>query len=116
MELGSIPTLQRELREAGVVTRTRKMASGETIDGGPLTNGPLSHILKNRHYLGEINHKGCSWPGEHAPIIDAALFEAVQTKLADNLNRTTNRKMSSGALLKGKISTIAATRCRRPMR
>ena len=101
--LGSIPALQRELREAGVVTRARKMANGETIGAVPLTIGALSYILKNRHYLGEINHKGRSWPGEHASIIDAALFDAVQAKLNENLNRAANAKSRSGALLMGRI-------------
>ena len=88
LALGSIPVLQKELRDDGVVTRARKMASGETIGAVPLTNGPLSYILKNRHYLGEINHKDRSWPGEHAPIIAADLFDAVQARLKENLNRT----------------------------
>ena len=103
LALGSIPALQRELRESGVVTRARKMANGETIGAVSLTNGPLSYILKNRHYLGEINHKGRSWPGEHAPIIDVGLFEAVQAQLNENLNRIANQKAKSGALLMGKI-------------
>ncbi len=103
LALSSIPALQRELRESGVVTRSRKMANGKTIGAVSLTNGPLSYILKNRHYLGEINHKGRSWPGEHAPIIDADLFEAVQARLKKNLNRTASQKSQSGALLIGKI-------------
>jgi DNA invertase Pin-like site-specific DNA recombinase len=103
LALGSILALQRELRESGVLTRSRKMANGKTIGAVSLTNGPLSYILKNRHYLGEINHKGRSWPGEHASIIDADLFEAVRAQLNENLNRTANQKSQSGALLIGKI-------------
>jgi len=103
LDLGSIPALQRELREQGIVTRPRQRSSGERVGAIPLTNGPLSYILKNRHYLGEINHKGRSWPGEHAAIVDQALFDAVQAKLAKNLNRISNRKFSSGALLMGKL-------------
>jgi hypothetical protein len=30
------------------------------------------------YYRGAINHKDRSHPGEHAPIIERALFEAVQ--------------------------------------
>lgn len=103
LELGSIPALQRELREQGIVTRPRHRSSGATVGSVPLTNGPLSYILKNRHYLGEINHRGRAWPGEHAAIIDQARFDAVQAKLAENLNRRSNRKLSSGALLMGKL-------------
>ena len=101
--LGSIPALQRELRSEGVVTRERRLANGKIVGAVALTNGPLSYILKNRHYLGELNHHGRSWPAEHERIIDSTLFDAVQAKLADNLNRAVNRKAKSGALLMGKI-------------
>ena len=103
LELGSIPALQRELRGEAVVTRERRLANGKIVGAVALTNGALSYILKNRHYLGELNHHGRSWPAEHEPIIDNALFDAVQARLADNLNRAANRKAKSGALLMGKI-------------
>src|SRR5215218_4653165 len=78
LALGSLPALQRELRERGIVTRLRTLSSGRTIGGVPLTNGPLAHLLRNRVYLGELNHKGASYPGEHAAIVTRALFDAVQ--------------------------------------
>ena len=53
------------------MTRRRTLSSGRTVGGVPLTNGPLAHILRNRVYLGELNHKGASYPGEHAAIVDA---------------------------------------------
>jgi hypothetical protein len=85
------------------VTRERRLANGKIIGAVALTNGALSYILKNRHYLGELNHHGRSWPAEHEPIVDAGLFDAVQARLADNLNRAANRKAKSGALLMSKI-------------
>ena len=103
LALGSIPALQRELRGEAVVTRERRLANGKIVGAVALTNGALSYILKNRHYLGELNHHGRSWPAEHEPIVDAVLFDAVQAKLAENLNRAANRKAKSGALLMGKI-------------
>src|SRR3954470_6124340 len=84
LELGSLPALQRELRERGIVTRRRRLSSGRTIGGVPLTNGPLAHLLRNRVYLGELNHRCASYPGEHAPIITPTVFEAVQEKLTAN--------------------------------
>ena len=101
LELGSLPALQRDLRDKGVRSRARVLASGQQVGGVPLTNGPLSHLLKNRMYLGELNHKGASHRGEHAAIIDAELFAAVQAKLAANLNRREKRKGRSHALLAG---------------
>src|SRR5690242_19669788 len=41
-------------------------------------------MLKNRTYLGETGHKGQSHPGEHAPIVDQPLWDAVHSRLADN--------------------------------
>src|SRR4029077_13522068 len=41
-------------------------------------------MLRNRSYRGEIVHKGQSHPGEHPPIIDQTLWDAVQMRLAGN--------------------------------
>src|SRR5215204_3692832 len=54
---GSLTAVQRELRERSVVTRLRTLSSGRTIGGVALTNGPLAHLLRNRFYVGELNHK-----------------------------------------------------------
>ena len=103
LELGSLPALQRELRDRGVRSRPRTLASGRVIGDVPLTNGPLCHILKNRMYLGEINHRDASYKSDHPPIIDLATFEAVQAKLIENLSRQDLRKGRSDALLTGRI-------------
>jgi site-specific DNA recombinase len=41
-------------------------------------------MLQNRIYRGEITHKGNAYPGEHAAIVDKALWDQVQTTLAEN--------------------------------
>ena len=103
LDLGSLPALPRDLRERGVLSRPRQLASGRTVGGVPFTNGPLSHLLKNRMYLGEINHKGASYRSDHPAIVGVELFDAVQARLAQNLNRTDLRKGRTGALLTGRI-------------
>lgn len=103
LELGSLPALQRELRERGVVTRERTMSSGRSIGGRFLTNRPLNYLLRNRVYLGEINHRDQSYPGEHEPIVDADLFNAVQTKLDGNRRGARELRQGSNALLLGKL-------------
>ena len=40
--------------------------------------------MQNRIYCGEIVHKSQSYPGEHPPIIDQPLWDAVQRRLAGN--------------------------------
>jgi hypothetical protein len=59
----------------------------------PFTRGPLGNLLKNRISVGEITHKGQSYPGEHEAIIGRALFEAVQ-----NGGRFTELPANSGAI------------------
>ena len=54
-------------------------------------------------YLGEINHKTKSYPGDHAPLIDPDLFTAVQAKLDANTRRTEAKTSRSGALLLGRL-------------
>ena len=103
LDLGSLSALQRDLRERGIVTRKRTLSSGRTIGGRALTNGPLAYMLRNRMYLGEINHRDKSYPGAHLPIIDEKLFEAVQAKLTANLQGRRLRRQSSNALLMGKL-------------
>ena len=103
LDLGSLSALQRDLRERGIITRRRTLSSGRGIGGQALTNGPLAYMLRNRMYLGEINHRDKSYPGEHAPIIDPGLFEAVQTKLTENRQERRRRRQSSNALLMGKL-------------
>ena len=53
----SLPELQRELRESGTLTRRRELATGKVIGGVALATGPLAYLLRNRVYLGELNHR-----------------------------------------------------------
>jgi len=101
--LRSISSLQAELRREGVRTRQRVLATGRVLGNVPLTNGPLAYMLKNRIYLGEINHRGQSFPGDHAPIIQRQLFDAAQTLLIDNRHQQNVRNGKSQALLQGLI-------------
>ena len=101
LALRSITKLQAELRLDGVRTRTRVLASGRILGNVHLTNGPLAYILRNRMYLGEINHRGKSFPAEHEPIIEKEVFDAVQNILNENPNRHDTGYNRSDALLVG---------------
>lgn len=103
LQEGSVPALQRALRAEGIVSRRRTLSSGRVTGGVPFTNGPLSHLLRNRMYLGEINHRSVAYAGEHEPIISAELFDDVQAKLAENQNGRRGRCQASGALLLRKL-------------
>ena len=103
LELGSMLPLLTELHRGGVTTRPRILSSGKAVGGIPFTKGPLNHLLKNRTYIGELNHRDKSYPGEHAAIVEREIFDAVQANLASNLQVAHVRRRAVGALLVGKI-------------
>jgi site-specific DNA recombinase len=102
LDLGSIPALLAELNVKGIRTRLRHITTGP-VGGVPYSGGPLAHLIKNRIYIGEIFHKGQSYPGEHDAILDRDLFDAVQSRLSDNCHAHRTASESSGALLMGVI-------------
>ena len=65
--------------------------------------GPLAHLLKNRFYIGEVVYRGEIHKGEHAPILERELFDAVQARLAERAVRRKMRRARSPALLTGWI-------------
>jgi site-specific DNA recombinase len=101
LALGSMLPLLEELRDRGLLTRARTLASGRTVGGIPFTKGPLAHLLKNRTYLGELNHRGSSYPADHAGIVDRDVFDAVQARLAENATIYHRSRSKSEALLAG---------------
>ena len=65
--------------------------------------GPLAHLLKNRFYIGEVVYRGETHKGEHQPILDRDLFEAVQARLAKNAVQRKLRNSRSPSFLAGLI-------------
>jgi len=83
-ELGSVRLLKAELQAQGRNSKSWTSASGRVIGGKPFSRGALYLVLRNRSYRGEIVHNGQSHPGEHAPIVDQLLWDAVQRRLTGN--------------------------------
>ncbi len=103
LELGSLKLLLVDLRRQGIVTKRRILTSGKSIGGIPFTRGPLAHLLRNRFYIGEVLFKGDILPGEQHPILDSALFEAVQARLSEQRSNNVRARMDSEALLMGRV-------------
>jgi len=83
-ELGSVRLLKEELDARGINSKSWTSVSGRLRGGKPFSRGALYFLLQNRTYRGQIVHKGQSHPGEHTPIIDQRLWDAVQVQLAGN--------------------------------
>src|SRR5207253_1120801 len=100
--LGSVQLLKAELETHGIAGKRWTSASGRSWGGRPIGRGALYLILRNRLYRGEIVHKDQSYPGEHEAIIDAALWDAVQARLAENaVERGTGVRVKNPSLLTG---------------
>src|ERR1700716_3559116 len=65
--------------------------------------GPFAHIRKNRFYIGEIVYRGEVHRGEHEPILDRTLFDAVQARLDEQAVERRAARSRSSAILLGKI-------------
>jgi len=83
LEIRSVPALIEVLRADGVVTKVQPRTSGPHRGGIPFARGSLFHLLKNPVYRGKIVHKGKVYHGEHEPIVDQDLWDAVQAQLAE---------------------------------
>jgi len=114
-ELGSVRLLKDELEARGIKSKSWTTASGRRVGGKPFSRGALYLILQNRIYRGEIVHKGQSHPGEHTPIIDQPLWDAVQAQLAVNTAernsgaRTRQPSLFSGMLFDGDGNRMTPT-------
>jgi site-specific DNA recombinase len=82
LELGSMGALIEDLDRRGIRTKANARLDGRVRGGIRFGVGPLQHLLGNRFYLGEVVYRGEVHPGEHEPIIERDLFEAVQAKRA----------------------------------
>jgi hypothetical protein len=103
-ELGSVRLLTEELEAQGIKSKSRTSASGRISGGKPFSRGALYLMLQNRIYRGEIVHKEQSHPGEHTPIIDQPLWEAVQAQLASNAaERNSGARDRQPSLLAGML-------------
>ncbi|QLH40883.1 MAG: recombinase family protein [Defluviicoccus sp.] len=104
LRLGSATKLAQELRACGHTTKSWTTQDGKHRPGKPIDKGALYKILSNRVYLGEAVHKGISYPGEHAAIIDDAIWEKVQAVLtANRVARANGTRAQTPALLRGLI-------------
>lgn len=98
--IGSATMLAKALAAEGVLNKR-----GKLVD-----KGFLYKLINNRVYLGEAVHKGTAYPGEHAAIIDQALWDNVHAILQESPRlRTRNTRVQTPALLKGIIFTETGT-------
>ncbi|MDF2116391.1 recombinase family protein [Roseiarcaceae bacterium H3SJ34-1] len=103
LRLGSITALIALLTQEGLRPKPRILANGSTVAPTHYRVGPLAHLLKNRFYIGDVVYQGEINKGEHQPILDRELFDAVQARIASQAVARTTRRATSTWLLTGII-------------
>lgn len=103
LALGCGQKLIEELHEQGYRTRIRETKTGSR-GGVSFQRGALFSLLASRIYIGEITHKGTSYPGEHEAIIVQDLWEKVQTQIeANRVSQKLGTRTKHPSLLTGMI-------------
>ena len=88
-ELRSVRKLRQWLQETGCRSKVRISKQGVQSGGHLFGKGALYRILRNPVYLGEKEHKGNRYPGQHDAILAPDLFQKVWETL--NTNRVDRR-------------------------
>ncbi len=100
LELESCRKVAEALNAEGLVTKQYRTKTGKDIGGKPWKGRTIYDLLTDRRYIGQIVHKGQAYPGEHAAIVKAELFEQVQAKLRANQTYTHRHQVQRFALLR----------------
>ena len=83
LELGSVRLLKQDLDRRGICSKIRHHSNGSIAGGRSFTRGALYALLANPIYIGDIAHKTVRYPGQHQPIVDRAIWDAVQQRLRE---------------------------------
>ncbi len=99
-------TVARILNAKGYRTKQRTIIKNGKTAGGRFWNPmDVTRVLTNRKYIGEIVHKGKSYPGEHKPILDRQLWDQAHQirAIRTGARISATRCNQSQALLRGLV-------------
>jgi site-specific DNA recombinase len=111
LKLKNVQLVQAELGRLNLTTKPYATPRGRAVGGLSFARGHIYKILSNPLYIGEIEHRGVRYPGQHPPLVDAATWDAVQAQLAANHHENRARtNAKSKSLLAGLIYDAAGNR------
>jgi len=102
LEQGSLLPVVEELARRGWCTKQSVTRQGRVRGGRPFTKGSLYQLLTNVTYVGRVRYRQEVHPGEQPAIVDRAVWEHVQARLAETGRaRRVEQRSRSRALLQG---------------
>jgi site-specific DNA recombinase len=104
LKLKNVGRVQAELARLNLTTKPYETPRGRAVGGLSFARGHIYKILSNPLYIGEIEHRGVRYPGQHPPLIDRKKWDAVQAQLASNHHKNRSRtNAKSKSMLAGLI-------------
>jgi site-specific DNA recombinase len=108
----SLDAVVAELAQRGWTTKVWTSQRGIRHGGHAFTKASLKMLVSNAVYAGLVRYRGVIYPGEHAPIVDAALWEAINHELERDESRRPSIRTRQNALLAG---VLMCKSCEQPM-
>ena len=106
LELGNVRLLHKELLANGIVKPCRTTSTGRNYGGTAFNRSELYNLLGNRIYVGDIVHRGKSWPGLHVPIVDRETFEKARQLISRHVKGDRSpQDAAERSLLPGRVSS-----------
>ena len=104
LRLGCVMKLKKHLEQDRIRSKVRTSKDGNTSGGATYSRGALYHLLNNRVYIGEIVHRGQSYPGQHEAIVPRGLWNQVSDLLRkNNQAHRSGKSHSTPSMLSGMI-------------
>jgi site-specific DNA recombinase len=102
LRLGSVFDLHEYLIRSNSRSKVRVNSAGRSSGGAIFSRGTLYNLLNSPLYIGQISHKGVTYPGRHKPIVGEAMWHEVADRLkANSVKRNKVSNLPSSRLLLG---------------
>src|SRR5215813_2989468 len=99
---GSLVATLEDIGRRGWKLKQWTTRKGKLHVGRPFDRAALVRLLSNVLYLGEVNHKGKVYPGEHKAIVNRAIWSQANELLQSRARGSERRKRNRhGAILQG---------------
>jgi site-specific DNA recombinase len=95
LKVGCVSELKTYMEGKGIRSKKRISQAGRKSGGAVYSRGALYNLLRNRIYLGQIEHQGQVHAGEHEAIVPHKLWQGVQAQLQANDRAHENRSRAA---------------------
>jgi len=102
LEMGSLKETLREMNRLGITRKRWRKRDGVETGGKPFNKSGLHMLLTNPIFVGRVKLDDETHEGEHATIVDTAVWDEVQRRLqANGFKKAAAFRNEHGAFLKG---------------